>query len=107
MIKVLGPTKRLIRCIITDKNALENKIKGHISSLGATDIFLPMENKVMALDVFKRILVYEIDKKIKIKDNVGYIVESNLDENLIRFSFTRVESEKLGSGYSIALTLQD
>jgi len=106
MIKVLKPVKRLIRCVITDKNALESKIKGHISLLGDTDIFLSMDNKVTALDTFKRILVYEIDKCITINPNVGYIVETTLDAELIRFSFTRVESDKIGSGYSMALTLQ-
>ena len=107
MIKVLKPVKRLIRCVITDKNALEVKIKNHMSELVNPDMFFDMDNKATVMDIFKRLLVKAINDSIDVEINVGYIVETMLDNDKIRFSFTKVESEKLGSGYSIALTLQD
>jgi phenylalanyl-tRNA synthetase beta subunit len=107
MIKVLKPKSNKITCVVTDKDLLEKTIKGHIDSISNSGMFLATDNKIMAIEVFKRILVSYIDKAITIEDNKSYILESTVDNELLRFIICKVNSEKIGKGYTIALTLQD
>ena len=105
MIK-LNLTDNKITVIVNDKSALETFIKGYISSLVADDIFLPSDNTEMVIVVLKRLIVKQIDQDLRLEVNKGYLAEIRIDDDTMRFSVSKISNDKIGNGYTIALTLQ-
>jgi len=106
MIKVLKPNNNKITCLVSDRHALEKVVKGYVDNICDSKLFLSSDNKEILINILKRMIVKSIDETIIIEENCGYIVEITLDTELLKFSLTKLNNEKFGKGYSIALTLQ-
>ena len=107
MFKVLKPNGNKIHVTISDKDELEKRVKGIMDGISDTDKFLSTDNKELAMHIFKRLLMVAVTDSVTIHDNTGYIIYVTVDEEPLKFSCTKVVNEKLGTGYSIALTLQE
>jgi len=106
MLLVSEPVKDKIKCVVKDKHALRKYIKEQIDNIVPSDLFLAPDNNELLIVIVKRLIVKAIDSSFKLEDNRGYIVELMLDNDLYRFSVSYVDNEKVGKGYTIALTLQ-
>lgn len=96
-----------ITCIVNDRNLLEDYIKKYINELVDDTIFLSSDNREFVIIILKRLLVKHINEQLTLEENLGYIVEITIDDEKLRFSLVKLNEEKIGNGYSIALTLQD
>jgi len=107
MIKVLKPNNNHIHCSVTDVLTFGKIVKDKINAIAPTDIFLSSDNREIALIVFKRLLVEAIDEQVTLNENEGYIVHITIDNQPLLFSCSLINNDKIGKGYTIALTLQD
>ena len=95
-----------INAIAKDKITLEATIKEYINVIAPDALFSKAENGDMVVFVLKRLLVKKIDEDVTIEENKGYIVEVVIDNDIMMFSLAKLNNEKVGNGYTIALTLQ-
>jgi len=107
MIKVLKPNNNKIYCTIKDPMEFEKVLKEIVEGISPTDIFLTSDNREMALNIFKRKLIEAIDDQINLNENEGYIIYITIGGEQLVFSCSYINNEKIGKGYTIALTLQD